>query len=119
MTRALAPRFLVLCAIVLTAGLVRVSAQTPARDAGRPNPTGTASLSGIVVTDDADARPIRRARIAIFTSDRQVGRTDITDDSGAYSFTALPAGRYLSPAPNKDSSRPHAERHGPTALARR
>ena len=96
MTSALASRSLALCAIV-AAGLVdvRVSAQTPARDAGRPHPTGTGTLSGIVVTDDADARPIRRERFAIFTSDRQVGRTAITDDSGAYSFTALPAGRYL------------------------
>jgi uncharacterized protein (DUF2141 family) len=81
-----------LALVIVTA---HVSAQPPARDAARATPTGTASLAGTVVTDDAEARPIRRARIAIFTADRQVGRTAITDDSGAFGFTALPAGRYM------------------------
>ena len=29
------------------------------------------------------------------TSDRQVGRTAVTDDDGRFSFVALPAGRYM------------------------
>ncbi len=36
----------------------------PARDAAKAVPAGTATLDGIVVSDDADARPLRRVRVA-------------------------------------------------------
>ncbi len=71
------------------------AAQTPGRDAAKAVQTGTAIIDGIVVTDDADARPLRRVRVAVMTSDRQVGRTTVTDDGGRFSFATLPAGRYM------------------------
>jgi Carboxypeptidase regulatory-like domain len=87
------------CSLVLTFGVVTAPpaaiAQTPARDAAKPTPVGTATLGGRIVSDDADARPLRRVRVGITTSDRQVGRTTVTDDDGRFGFAALPAGRYM------------------------
>jgi hypothetical protein len=71
-----------------------VAAQTSARDAAKPA-VGTASITGAIVGDDADARPLRRVRVGVMTSDRQVSRTVVTDDEGRFSFVALPAGRYM------------------------
>ena len=82
-------------------------AQTPGRDAAKAVQTGTAMVDGIVVSDDTDARPLRRVRVAVMTSDRQVGRTTVTDDSGRFSFVALPAGRYMLSA-NKQGYVPAA-----------
>ena len=72
-----------------------VAAQTSARDAAKPAAVGTASITGAIVSDDADARPLRRVRVGVMTSDRQVSRTVVTDDEGRFSFVALPAGRYM------------------------
>ncbi len=87
------------CTLLLTLGAVTTPptaiAQTPARDAAKPAPVGTATLGGRIVSDDADARPLRRVRVGITTSDRQVGRTVVTDDEGRFGFVALPAGRYM------------------------
>jgi uncharacterized protein (DUF2141 family) len=85
---------LLLAAIGMAAAPPAV-AQPPARDAAKAAPVGTAMLAGIVVTDETDARPLRRVRVSITTSDRQVGRTTVTDDTGRFSFVALPAGRYM------------------------
>jgi len=86
------PSALVLALLIITAP--QAFGQTPTRDVTRPNADGTALLSGTIVTDDTDSRPVRRVRVAIVTSDRQVGRTTITDDAGAFRFAGLPAGRY-------------------------
>ena len=87
------------CSLLLTFGALSAPpaaiAQTPTRDAVKPAPVGTATLSGRIVSDDADARPLRRVRVGITTSDRQVGRTAVTDDDGRFGFAALPAGRYM------------------------
>ena len=72
-----------------------VAAQTPTRDAAKPAAVGTASIAGAIVSDDADARPLRRVRVGVMTSDRQVSRTVVTDDEGRFNFVALPAGRYM------------------------
>jgi uncharacterized protein (DUF2141 family) len=56
--------------------------------------TGTAVLSGVVLTDTSNPQPVRRATVrlsgAAATSTRLVG----TDDEGRFTFTALPAGSY-------------------------
>lgn len=86
------------CGLLLALVWIDVSsavAQTPARDAAKPVQVGTSVLAGTIVIDDADARPLRRVRVGIVTSDRQVSRTTVTDDAGRFSFTALPAGRYM------------------------
>src|SRR5262245_23581772 len=65
----------------------------PGRDAAR-SATGTAVISGVVLVDDTERRPLRRVRVAITSSDRETNRAMITDDAGTFSFTGLPAGRY-------------------------
>jgi hypothetical protein len=54
---------------------------------------GTAVLSGVVVSDDADTRPVRKARVTCGSPDVS-GHTTITDDGGRFVFAGLPAGRY-------------------------
>jgi hypothetical protein len=75
-------------------------AQTPVRDAVRTllaHPaTGTAVLAGVVMSDEADSRPIRRATVMIGDNVNMAGgRLTVTDDEGRFRFSGLPAGRYL------------------------
>jgi len=81
----------------LIAALTLAQAQPPAaaprRDLRGPS-HGTAAISGTIVSDDADARPIRRARVTCTGPDLARGRTTISDDRGRFAFTDLPAGRY-------------------------
>jgi hypothetical protein len=62
------------------------------RDA-RPAPRGTAIISGVVIADDADSRPVRKARVTCGAPDVP-GHTTISDANGRFTFTGLPAGRY-------------------------
>ena len=80
--------------VVLTMALA--SAQQPPRDAAAAGTrAGTATISGIVITDDADKKPVRRARVSIMEQERRGGMTIITDDAGRFTFRNVPAGRYL------------------------
>ena len=69
-------------------------AQQPPRDLPRPGATGTATIAGSVVTDDAQAKPLRRARITLNAPELPVGRTVISNDDGTFAFERLPPGRY-------------------------
>jgi hypothetical protein len=60
----------------------------------QPAATTGAIISGTVVTDDGDARPIRRARVTLESGLLEIPRGIVTDDSGQFAFTALPAGNY-------------------------
>jgi len=81
----------VIAALALTA----IMMQAPARDV-RPAPAvGTASVTGVVVSADSQARPLRRARVSINGAGLVPGRTAITADDGTFAFTGLRAGRYL------------------------
>jgi len=76
------------------------AAQTPARDAVRPLTaplaTGTAVLAGVVMSDEAESRPIRRATVMIGdNANMSGGRLTVTDDQGRFRFSGLPAGRYV------------------------
>ncbi len=84
------PATIIICAALAFA---HAGHQTPARDARTPT-AGTASIAGVVVTDDTERRPVRRARVSVSSADRLVGRTAITTDAGAFVLTGLPAGRY-------------------------
>src|SRR5882672_9913835 len=64
---------------------------TPAQPAAAPAPTG--KISGRVVTADT-GRPVKRARVSLNAAELSGGRGMLTDDSGAYEITDLPAGRY-------------------------
>src|SRR5262249_32730724 len=65
----------------------------PARD-NAALPAGTASVVGTILTDTEPPRPVRRAIVTVNSSDRSVGKTVVTDDTGRYAVTGLPAGRY-------------------------
>jgi hypothetical protein len=73
------------------------SPQQPARDTSAQTPdappTPTGRIAGRVVAGDT-SRPVKRARVFISAAELQGGRGQQTDDSGAFDFTELPAGRY-------------------------
>jgi hypothetical protein len=76
--------------VVLALSARDLRAQT--RDAPRPV-HGTGVISGVVVSDDADARPVRKARVTCGSPD-VAGDTTITDETGRFEFAGLSAGRY-------------------------
>jgi hypothetical protein len=69
--------------------------QQPARDtpAQPSTPAPSGRISGRVVTADT-GRPIKRARVFVNAAELPGGRGMLTDDSGTYEITDLPAGRY-------------------------
>jgi Carboxypeptidase regulatory-like domain len=73
--------------------LLGLQAPQPAREAVKPA-TGTAVMTGVVVTDDTEHRALRRVRVSVTSADRETNLAVITDDSGTFSFDRLPAGRY-------------------------
>jgi hypothetical protein len=91
---AIAGVLIAACGIVAGA---RQPSQQPARDtSARPattTATSTGRVSGRVVAADT-GRPIKRARVFLSAAELQGGRGMLTDDSGAFEFTDLPAGRY-------------------------
>jgi uncharacterized protein (DUF2141 family) len=64
------------------------------RDAGVTARTGTASISGIVVSDEPTPQPLRRAVVTISGGELPVARSAITDDDGRFAVRNLPAGRF-------------------------
>lgn len=86
-----------LVASLLPATSPRAAQQTPPRDVRTeaPAPIGTASLAGLVVTGDADARPLRMAHVVIIGALTGTLRVSSTDADGRFSFTGLPADRYV------------------------
>lgn len=80
-------------ALAIVAALVVAPPQTPARDAAVTPTTGTASISGVVVTDATPAEPVRRAIVTVTGPDLHPSRGAITDDDGRFRIVALPAGR--------------------------
>lgn len=83
------------CVILSLGSSAPAIAQQPPREVPRRPGVGTASISGIVVTDDPDARPLRRVRVFVNNPDEEIARTTISDDAGTFRFEGLPAGRYL------------------------
>jgi hypothetical protein len=73
------------------------TSQQPARDTSAqtkdtvPPPAGR--ITGTVAAAD-NGRPVKRARVFISAAELDGGRGAMTDDSGVYEFTDLPAGRY-------------------------
>lgn len=55
---------------------------------------GDASITGVVLSDEEDPRPLRRARVMISGSELDAARAAITTDDGLFRFDGLPAGRY-------------------------
>ena len=81
----------------LTVALCAALAQQapPARDAARPPTTGAGSISGIVVTDEATPRPVRRAVVTLAGDGLRPSRSAVTDDDGRFAIGGLPHGRFM------------------------
>ena len=60
-----------------------------------PAQTGTASITGRVMSDTQPSRPLRRAVVTLNSADRSTGRTAVADDQGRFTIANLPAGSYL------------------------
>jgi len=70
------------------------AAQTPVRDNARVA-AGTASISGTVFVAGDSKQPARRVRVTLSNvAGTPPGQTTTTDDSGAFAFGGLPAGKY-------------------------
>lgn len=91
-----APAFLCVAALLASTSTAIAKQQSPppVREPTRKPGIGTASLSGIVICDDADAKPLRRVRVFLNNPEEEIARTTISDDGGRFMFTGLPAGRY-------------------------
>ena len=86
---------LVAPALVMAIGAVATAQQRPSRDtSSTPSAPATARISGRVVAVEG-GRPMSRARVMITAgNDLPGGRAALTDESGLFDFTDLPAGRY-------------------------
>lgn len=69
------------------------SVQAPARDATRAA-TGSATVSGIVTTDESSPRPLRRVRVALQSADLRAPIAAVTDDAGRFILEGVVAGHY-------------------------
>ena len=87
-----------IASFLVAALLVSMSAQQPPRDAPVAAQIAGGSISGVVVSDDADARPVRRAMVSLNAVDTTRGTSGpgqvVTDDNGRFAFSSLPPGRY-------------------------
>ncbi|MGE5833555.1 MAG: carboxypeptidase regulatory-like domain-containing protein [Acidobacteriota bacterium] len=70
----------------------RATPQT--RDRTAEPTTGTGVISGVVVQDDGTNSPMRRARVTLRRAESTAERAVMTDDSGRFSISGLPEGRY-------------------------
>jgi len=83
---------------VLTVLLLSLVQQPPARDrAVTPQAvrTGTASISGVVMTTGESPQPVRHATVSVSEGLVSVPRMAVADEQGRFTFTDLPAGSYL------------------------
>src|SRR5438067_7683386 len=71
-------------------GAQQPTRHTPAQPA-TPAPTGR--ITGRVLAVDT-GRPVKRARVFVTAAELPTGRGMLTDDSGIFDLTELPAGRY-------------------------
>ena len=74
--------------------MLAAQGQAPVRDVQR-TPTGTASISGVVMSDATPSRPVRRVLVSLGSGGViKIPMSAITDDNGAFAFSNLPAGTY-------------------------
>ena len=80
---------------MIAAVLLAVVAQaTPPRDLPRPaSPVGGA-IDGVVVTDEPQPRPVRRARVTLAGASGDAGTILLTAEDGTFEFAGVPPGRY-------------------------
>ena len=81
-------------ALVLAALTIALTQTAPAREGARTVTVGTAAVSGTITTDAQKPQPLRKARVTLTASDINFNRTIVTDETGRFAFTNLPAGRF-------------------------
>jgi len=92
----LRPRDSVLVTAMVAMALVcALGAQSRDAAPNRVNMTGTATISGRVIVDDASAKPLRRVTVTITdVTGALPARVAVTNDAGQFAVRSLPAGRY-------------------------
>ena len=95
MTRCRFPHAVTLACIAVVGASAWSAAQQP-RDTTRSLAPagGTAVVSGTVMTDEAQAHPVRRATVTMAGTGLRGSRDAVTDDQGRFAFAGLPAGGY-------------------------
>lgn len=84
-------------AILTLAFTIAASAQvrdTPTATPAPPAPTGTAAISGVVMSADSTPRPLRMATVVLIGAMTGTLKVTSTDRDGKFTFTSLPADRY-------------------------
>jgi protocatechuate 3,4-dioxygenase beta subunit len=84
-----------LATLALLSAAATLFAQTPARDRAPQFPVGSGLIAGVVVTDGASPRPVRRASVTLTHQDTGLSRAVITDDAGRFQFVDMGPGRYM------------------------
>ena len=74
--------------------LLVLAAQQPARDTRPPVASAGGAVTGVVTSDEARPRPLRRVRVTLNGAATDVPRLAITADDGTFAFDRVPPGRY-------------------------
>jgi hypothetical protein len=85
---------LVVSATLVAAAQAPVRQAAPARDAEVQPTVGSASIAGLVVTDEETPRPVRRVLVTLAGGELRPSRGAITDDNGRFAIAGLPAGSF-------------------------
>ncbi|HXT70143.1 MAG TPA: carboxypeptidase-like regulatory domain-containing protein [Vicinamibacterales bacterium] len=78
-------------AIAVTLSVVQAQ---QSRDQFQAPKSGTASISGVILSDDTTPQPLKRAQVLVMNAESQFTKTAYTNETGRFSLTGLPAGRY-------------------------
>ena len=81
---------LVVTSLMFAAG----HAQTPQSRVSTVPRSGTGLISGVVLSDESDRRPLRRAHVVIDSGLFELPDGALTDDAGQFVFAGLAAGNY-------------------------
>jgi hypothetical protein len=84
-----------LCGPAALSAQGRATQQQPARDtsAQKNTPAPAGSIAGHVVAAD-NGKPVKRARVLVTAPELPGGRAAMTDETGGFAVSELPAGRY-------------------------
>jgi hypothetical protein len=81
-------------AMVVALTLTNAAPQQPRDPRLTKEPRGTGVITGTVVSNDPQPRPLRRSRITLKGTDLPIARTTIAAEDGSFAFDHLPAGSY-------------------------
>ena len=86
-------RLLMLPALLFTAAALAAQQANVRDNTVQPRAVGTATISGRVI-DEVTGQPVRRAVLSLAGTDRGARYAMVTGETGAFSFTNLPDGRF-------------------------